>query len=56
MTFGSLLKDDGAGTTPAPGGTGPDPLADLVVVTRSPGAPKDTPTPPVTLELLLCLK
>ena len=30
-------KPTGAGTTPIPGGTGPDPLSDLPVVTRSTG-------------------
>ena len=49
VTFGSLLKDGGAGTTPASGGAGTDPLADLVVVTRSPGVPEDAPIPPMTV-------
>jgi len=41
-------KPTGAGTTPIPGGAGPDPLLDLVVVTRSPGVRQDAPVPPVT--------
>ena len=43
------LKPIGAGATPIPGGTGPGPFPDLLVVTRSPGARSGAPTPPVTV-------
>ena len=49
VTFGpDRQKPTGAGATPIPGGTGPHPLPDLLVVIRSPGVRQDAPTPPVT--------